>query len=503
MQGARLKMQNYYMKFSLNKEGVKKLFLPQNKTIKDAMKVIKGCGFGLAIIVEEKRGEEFLGIVTDGDIRRGILKGYRENEPIETVANFHPIVFQGHSSQKIVNAVFHRNPQVKFAPLLNQKREVVGLIRNDKTISFPVAEISLGGNELAYVSEAILTGWISSAGSFVKKFEDSCAKFLGVKYAIACSSGTAALHLAMRSLGIKEGDEVIVPSLTFIATANCVTYVGAKPVFVDAEPEYFTIDVNEIEKHITKRTKAIIPVHLYGHTAKMDSIMKIAKRYKLWVVEDAAEAIGAEFKGEKVGSIGDIGVFSFYGNKIITTGEGGMVTTNNKSVADTVRLSLNHGMSPKNHYWHTVLGYNYRMTNLQAAIGVAQVEHIRETLRKKRWVAKVYKRYLARTQGITLPKEAPWAYHVYWMYPLLIDEERFGISREELQKILAKFHIDTRPFFPPLHRQPIYQKANERLSLPVSERLWANGIYLPSSVNLLESDIQFIAEKIKTSLRLR
>lgn len=486
----------------MNSVNIKKLFLSKEATIKDGIRIIEKCGFGLAIIVDEKKKNEFLAIVTDGDIRRGILKGFRESEPITLVANFHPIVLQGHPSQKSVDAVFQRNPQAKFVPLLNQKRETIKLIRNNKTASFPVAKTSLGSNELAYVSEAILSGWVSSAGSFVKKFENLCAKFINTKYAVSCSSGTAGLHLVMRALGIKEGDEVIVPSLTFIATANCVTYTGGKPVFVDVEPEYFTIDVNEIEKHITKKTKAIIPVHLYGHPSKMDSIMKIAKRYKLWVVEDAAEAIGAEFKDGKVGGIGDIGVFSFYGNKIITTGEGGMVTTNNKSLADKIRLFCNHGMSPMYHYRHTVLGYNYRMTNVQAAIGVAQLENIKKILKRKRWISHTYKKYLVDINGLSLPKEASWAMHVYWMYPILIDKEKFGISRDELQKKLAAFHIDTRPFFPSLHLQPIYKKIGRSPRLPISERLSANGLYLPSSINLLESDIQFIAEKIKNSLRL-
>ncbi|NQU99168.1 MAG: DegT/DnrJ/EryC1/StrS aminotransferase family protein, partial [Parcubacteria group bacterium] len=239
-----------------------------------------------------------------------------------------------------------------------------------------VSKPSLGREELNNVMEAIKSSWISSKGKFITEFEENFAEYCGVKYGIATANGTVALHLALKALKISKGDEVIVPDLTFIATANVVTYCNAKPIFIDSNPDYWCIDPEKIEEKITTKTKAIIPVHLYGHPCDMDAITKIAKKYGLYVIEDAAEAHGAGYKGKKVGSFGDISCFSFYGNKIITTGEGGMCLTNNQKLAERMKILRDHGMSPDKRYWYDVIGFNYRMTNIQAAIGVAQLKKI-------------------------------------------------------------------------------------------------------------------------------
>lgn len=358
----------------------------------------------------------------------------------------------------------------------------------------PVAEPSLSDEELKNVIEAVKSGWISSKGEFISRFEKDFASFVGVKYGISTSSGTTALHLALEAIGVKKGDEIIVPTLTFVATANVVKYCNAKPVFVDSHPDYWCIDPEKIEEKITRNTKAIIPVHLYGHPADMDAIMDIAADHDLYVIEDAAEAHGAEYKGKRVGSIGDIGCFSFYGNKTITTGEGGMCVTNNEELAEKMNLLKNHGMDPKRRYWYDVIGYNYRMTNLQAAVGVAQLNKIEKFIEIKRKNAELYNSLLREIDGITLPPEMSWAKNVYWMYSILIDEEKFGINRDKLMKELEKEGIETRPFFYPMHTLPPHFRKEK---YPVAEFLSKRGINLPSAVTLKKEEVEYICQKIK------
>jgi perosamine synthetase len=361
---------------------------------------------------------------------------------------------------------------------------------------YPVAEPEIGEEELKNVVEAVKSGWVSSRGKFIEEFENSFAKYVGVKYGVATSNGTAALHLALAALNIGEGDEVIVPDLTFAATINSVIYVGAKPVIVDVNPDYWCIDPDKLEKAITPNTKAIIPVHLYGHPCDMEAIMEIASKHNLYVIEDAAEAHGAEYKGRKVGSFGHISCFSFYGNKIITTGEGGMCLTNDKELAEKIRILRDHGMNPAKRYWHDVVGFNYRMTNLQAALGLAQLGKIERFIEKKRRIAKIYADELSSMEGVVLHPEMPWAKCVYWLYSILIDDGKVKVTRDELAEKLEKDGIETRNFFYPLHEMPIYRKyAN--LTYTASLRIYKQGLNLPSSVKLSEEDVKYIAQKIK------
>jgi len=361
----------------------------------------------------------------------------------------------------------------------------------------PIAEPCLGEEELKNVIEAIKSGWISSKGKFIEEFEEKFARYCGVKYGVATSNGTVALHLALTALGIREGDEVFIPTLTFIATANTVRYTGAKPVFVDSHPDYWCIDPGKIEEKVTLRAKAIIPVHLYGHPCDMNPIMKIAKKYNLYVIEDAAEAHGTEYKGRKVGSFGDISCFSFYGNKIITTGEGGMCLTNDKKLAEKMRILRDHGMNPKKRYWYDIIGFNYRMTNLQAAVGVAQLEKIDKFIERKREIARWYSEGLKDLEEkgfIKLHPEMPWAKSVYWMYSILI-EDKFRMNREELAGKLGDNRIETRPFFHPIHVMPSYNKEEE--TFLVAKNLSERGINLPSSVNLKKEEIKKISSVIR------
>jgi perosamine synthetase len=362
--------------------------------------------------------------------------------------------------------------------------------------NIPVSEPKLDGNELKYVSECVRSNWISSVGAFIERFENAFKRCSDTRYAVACSSGTAALHLALAALGIKNGDEVIIPAFTMIATANAATYLGARPVLVDADPITWNMDTKKIESKITKFTKAIIPVHTYGFPADMDRIISITRKHNLFVVEDAAEAHGAEYKGKKAGSLGDVACFSFYGNKIITTGEGGMVTTNSKNIAEKVRLLRDHAFSSERHFWHKYLGYNYRMTNLQAAIGLAQVERFKELVASRIRNARYYNLLLRNLGGIEFPPEAKGIKNVYWMYSILINDD-FGLTRDALREYLARKGIETRTFFIPIHLQPIYSKMY-RERFPVAEELCRKGMYLPSAATLTKKDIEYVVECIKS-----
>lgn len=361
----------------------------------------------------------------------------------------------------------------------------------------PVAEPSLTGNELAYVTDCVTSSWISSIGAYIPRFENEFARFCGVKHGIATSNGTTALHLALTICGIGAGDEVIVPSLTFVATANAVVYTGATPVFVDSEPRTWNIDPDDVARKITPRTKAIIPVHLYGHPANMDAINDLARAHDLFVIEDAAEAHGAEYKGRRVGALAHIGAFSFYGNKIVTTGEGGMLTTDDDALAEKARWLRDHGMSATDRYWHPVIGFNYRLTNIQAALGVAQMEQIDQFIARKRAIAQRYTELLAGVRGLTLPPEESWARSVYWMYSVLIGDDA-RCARDQVMAHLKARRIDSRPFFHPIHVMPPYATGQ---SLPIAERLSRQGINLPSSVTLSDTDIDRIARALKEAVQ--
>ncbi|HAJ35365.1 MAG TPA: aminotransferase DegT [Chloroflexi bacterium] len=365
----------------------------------------------------------------------------------------------------------------------------------------PVCEPTLGGNEMKYVQQAIETNWISSAGRFIRDFEARFAEVCGVKYGIACANGTVAMHLAMATLGLEPGDEVIIPTFTMIATANAVTYCGAKPVLVDMEPAYWQMDLNQVEDKITPRTKAIVPVHIYGHPTDMDPLMALAEKHGLTVIEDAAEAHGAEYKGRRTGGLGHAAGFSFYGNKIITTGEGGMVTTNDRELARLAWNLRDHAFSHERHFWHKFVGFNYRMTNLQAAVGLAQVEQLDSFVAARRRNALEYNCRLHGVPGIRTPAEAPWAKNVYWMYGILVDENEFGMNRDALRRVLAEHGVETRNFFIPMHTQPIYWKQYYGERYPVAEDLCKRGFYLPSASSLTLEEIEYVTDVIRDAAR--
>ena len=456
------------------------------------MQAIEAGALGVALLVEPSTGR-FAGLVTDGDIRRALLQGLGLETLIAAVPRPASRVARVGMTREEISGMF--NEEVRLIPVLDGGDRVCELAMYDRRAHLPVAQPTLGERELVYVTECILSGWISSTGRFVTEFEKRCAEFCRVPHAISTSNGTTALHLALLALGIGPSDEVIVPTLTFIASANAVTYTGARPVFVDSEPLSWNMDPAAVERAITPRTKAVMAVHLYGHMADMKRLRDICSRHKLFLVEDAAEAFGATAGGQPAGSLGDIATFSFYGNKIITTGEGGMVLTADRKLAEHCRLLRDHGMSPQRRYWHPVLGYNYRMTNLQAAVGVGQMEKIGAIVAAKRRIAASYIAALAGIPGLSMPQEPTDTQSVYWLNSICVDPKVFGADRDAVMSALKERGIETRPVFPVVHQQPIY--AGSHAPMPVAERLSAHGLSLPSDATLNAGEIQRVADALQ------
>ena len=357
----------------------------------------------------------------------------------------------------------------------------------------PVSSTNLGEEEANEVLDSIRKGWVT-AGEKTAEFEKRFARFCGTRFGLAVSNGTSAVHLAIAAMGVTRGDEVIMPALTFISSANAVAYCSAKPVLAESEERTYNIDPPKIEKLVTKKPKAIMPVHLFGQTCDMKPINEIAEKHDLMVIEDAAEAHGAEYKWRRAGSLGDAGCFSFYGNKIITTGEGGMVTTDDDELYARMQLLKNQGKTPGDPFSSSVVGFNYRMTDMQAAMGLAQMGKIDGFIEAKRKTARLYDKRLVGLDAVTIPKEMPYAKHVYWMYAPLV---RSG--RDKLVERLKKDGIETRKFFTCIHRQPCYSEY-ARQSFPVAERLSETGINLPSSTKMTRKDVDTVCDSIEKFL---
>lgn len=356
---------------------------------------------------------------------------------------------------------------------------------------YSVYQPSLSGNEKRYLNECIDTSWISSKGHFVNDFENAFKEYIGTKYATGVCNGTVAIQVAIKALGLTNGDEVICPTFTYIASANPITEAGAKVIFVDSLANSWQMDPEDIERKITSKTKAIMVVHLYGHPCDMDRIMNIAQQHNLYVIEDCAEAIGSEYDNKKVGSFGDIACFSFFGNKTITCGEGGMVLTNSEYLHERICKIKGQGLAKYREYWHDTLGFNYRMTNIQAAIGLAQFEQIDKFIDKKRKIASWYKEFL-KDLSVKFHNEIGNVKHTYWMNSILVENIE---ERDLLREFLKEQGIETRPTFYPLHTMPIYSKKYEKHT--VAEDIALRGINLPSYPALEETDIKNICEVIK------
>jgi perosamine synthetase len=355
----------------------------------------------------------------------------------------------------------------------------------------PISKPFIGDREKELVLDALNSGWVSSIGKYIDEFEAGFARYCGTEYALAVSNGTAGLHLALAALNLQPGDEVIVPDLTFVATANAVAYTGATPILADIDPATLCIDPVSVKSLISEKTRAIIPVHLYGHPADMDALTEIGATHGVDIIEDAAEAHGAEYRGRRVGGLGKCGVFSFYGNKIITTGEGGMLTTNDREFYQRAKRLRDHAMSPQRRYFHEERGFNYRITNLQAALGVAQLERIDEFLGRRAEIMDWYSSEIATTDHVRLNRVKNWAKSAFWMVRLEVDWFDEG-SRDAFMQALKARGIDSRPYFCTMSSMPMYRQA----PLPVSARKAQIGLNLPSYYELTKSEVQRIAADV-------
>ena len=358
----------------------------------------------------------------------------------------------------------------------------------------PVNTPFFNGNEKKYLNECIDTGWVSSEGPFVKRFEEDVASYVNRDYATACSNGSAALDIAVGALELKEGDEVIMPSFTIISCAQSLVTHGVKPVLIDSDYYTFNMQVEDIEAKINSNTKAIMIVHIYGLSVNVDPVLTLAKKYNLKVIEDAAEVLGQEYKGKKCGSFGDISIFSFYPNKHITSGEGGMVLTDDKHLDNRAKSLRNLCFTP-DRFIHEELGYNYRMTNMQAALGVAQLEQINDMVIKKRWIGDMYKDLLNDIGCLNLPvTKTEHCENIYWVYAVTLKDDYKKTAKEVMQE-LGEFKIGTRPFFYPMHVQPVFNKMGLFLDddLPNSKKLYERGFYIPSGLALTENQLKEVS----------
>jgi perosamine synthetase len=467
------------------------LIIKSDDSLRKGLEKLNKSGLATLFVVDDNN--KLIGILTDGTIRRSLLSNYTLESIVREVMKTDFVSFPVNTDNAIILAAI--NDAVKIIPLVDDLNHLVDYASINKIRRISIASPVLAGNELAYVTECIKTNWISSQGKYVRLFEDLFTKYHLDHQSLAVSNGTVALHLALVALGIGKDDEVIVPNLTFAASANAVLYTGAKPILVDIDPITWNLDVKKLESSVTQKTKAIMPVHLYGNPCNMDFIMKFAKIHNLFVIEDCAEALGSYYNGKPLGTFGDAATFSFYGNKTITTGEGGMIVFKDNKIAEKAAMLRDHGMNKTKRYWHEEVGYNYRLTNLQAAIGVAQFERLDDFVSAKRRIAKSYNEALGISKYFQLPNEEINTINSYWLYTCLITSNSL-FNRDELINYLNSMGIETRPVFYPLHLMPPYYKFGNIDDLKCSLDIAQRGISLPSSVNLTEIELAYICNTI-------
>lgn len=460
-------------------------------TFQDALEAIQANAFGIIFFVNN--GRQLIGVFTDGDARRALLAGATLSSLITDQSNCfnkspHSLPFDCDISE--IWSLLEQN--LRCIPLLDASNRIVDFSTRERIRRISVLEPDIGEQEISNVLECVTSGWISSQGRFIAEFERVFSDYVGGGYAIAVANGTVALQLGLTSLGIGRGDEVIVPNFTFGASINAIIHAGATPVLADVDQETWTLDLDEMCKLITPRTKAIMPVHLYGQPARIDEIKAIASKNGIFVIEDCAEALGATYKNRRIGLDGDCACFSFFANKTITTGEGGMVVFKDAQTAERARILRDHGMSPQKRYWHDYPGFNFRMTNMQAAVGVAQMGRIEEFLTRRKMVFQTYDSLLLGRQNISLLPKNNWSENSYWLYTLLLNGYENDV-RDRLITQLGYRGIDVRPGFYPMHLMSPYREFASG-TYPVSSYLSANSISLPSSPGLSNEEIHHIVE---------
>lgn len=482
------------------KEKLNYISARQDATVKEVMGKIEKAGSKIAFVVDENK--KLVGVVSDGDMRRALLAGENLNIMVEKIMTKNPIMAQEDAlATELLEKMLDKS--IQEIPLVNKEGVLVNFITLSELKSIPLSSPDITHKEVEIISQVLSTPYLS-IGPRIKEFEKKVADYVGVKYAVAVNSGTSGLHLCIRSLDIKDGDEVITTPFSFIASANCILFERAKPVFVDIDEDNLCIDVNKIEEKITNKTKAILPVHVFGHPCEMDKIMGIAQKYNLTVIEDACEALGSEYNNKKAGSFGNVAVFAFYPNKQITTGEGGIIVTDDEKIAKLCQSMRNQGRDEGDSWLsHPRLGYNYRMTEVSAALGATQMGRIKEILEKRKGVAKIYNRKLADIEGIKIPFIGKGVEMSWFVYVVILDK-RF--SRKDRDKIIQKLNeksISARDYFPPIHLEPFYVEkfGYKKGDFPITEKVSESTIALPFYNNLTESEINYIGDSLKEILK--
>ena len=470
---------------------VHEISINKNTILRTALLKLNETGLGILFITD--KNNKLVGIITDGDVRRFLLENGNLEAEVNKIMNTKYISLPSETeNEEILRNI---NAKVKIIPLINNQNELVDYASINKIKRISVASPLLNGNELAYVTDCIRTNWISSQGKYVSKFEKDFSNYHNGLRAVSVCNGTVAIHLALIALNIGQGDEVIVPDFTFAASINAIIHAGAKPVLIDVNKNSWNIDTTKIENLITKKTKAIMIVHLYGLPCDIQEVINIAKKHSLLIIEDCAEALGSKYKNLPIGIFGDAATFSFYGNKTITTGEGGMVLFKNNDNADRAEMLRDHGMLKSHRYWHQEVGYNYRLTNIQAAIGVAQFERLDEFIKAKNHIATTYNSILSKYDYFQLPLQVEGYTNSYWLYTFLIKNEA-PFDRNDLINYLNIYGIETRPVFYSLHLMPPYKKFGNGIDFNNSLMISKSGISLPSSVNLSINELTYISEII-------
>lgn len=481
---------------------IDRFIVGQDRTIKEAMARIEKGGSKIALVVDNEK--KLLGVVTDGDIRRALLVEENFNKPIKEIMTRKPITAQEDTPATELLEIMLREV-IQEIPIIDNNGLLKDIVFLPELKNIPLSSPDITQKEVRVINQVLSTPFLS-IGPKVKEFEQKMADYIGRKYAIAVNSGTSGLHLCIRSLGIKDGDEVITTPFSFIASANCILFERAKPVFVDIDENTLCIDADKIEEKITSKTKAILPVHIFGNSCDMDRIMEIARRHRLAVIEDACEAPGAEYKGKKVGSFGGMAVFAFYPNKQLTTGEGGLIVTDKENLAKLCQSMRNQGRDESQGEWlvHERLGYNYRMSELNAALGSAQMDRIDEILKKRQKVADEYNKRLGKTEGIKTLYAEPGVKMSWFVYIIILDENRF--SQEDRNQIMEKLRekgISCRNYFPPIHLQPFYrEKFNyKKGDFPITEKVSDLTIALPFYNNLTAGEIDYICDNLNRLIK--
>lgn len=476
------------------------LSIKENNTIREAMEYINKSGIRIVLVVDENK--KLLGVATDGDIRRALLAGKDFASPIKEIMITNPIVAkEGTPATKLLEIMLERG--IQEIPIVDSKGILLDIALLPELKSIPLSSPDITHKEVEVINQVLSTPYLS-IGPKIQEFEKKIANYVGTKYAIAVNSGTSGLHLCVKSLNIKDDDEVITTPFSFISSANCMIFERAKPIFVDIDEDTLCMDTSKIEEKITEKTKAILPVHIFGHPCDMEKIMEIAQKYNLWVIEDACEALGAEYKNKKVGTFGNAAVFAFYPNKQITTGEGGIIVTNDENIAKLCQSMRNQGRDEGDSWLvHSRLGYNYRMTEISAALGIVQMERIDDILKKRQEIAELYNARLIKIDGIKIPYVIPNIKISWFVYVIRLDDKRF--CREERDTVIQKLKergVVVRDYFPPIHLEPFYVNmfGYKEGNFPITEKVSSLTIALPFYNNLNEEQIDYICENLGTIL---